>query len=473
MAIKFYNTLSRKKEIFKAISPKKAGIYTCGPTVYDYAHIGNFRAYVFADILRRYLEYRGYKVRQVMNITDVDDKTIKGSQQQGIRLKEHTEKYTKAFLEDIKTMNIVPATAYPRATEHVKEMVGLIKILLKKGYAYKTKDGIYYKISKFRDYGKLAGLDLKGLKAGARVKVDDYSKENLSDFALWKFWDPADGNIYWETEFGKGRPGWHIECSAMSMKYLGKTIDIHSGGVDLIFPHHQNEIAQSEAATGKRFVNCWMHNEHLLVNGQKMSKSLGNFYTLRDVLKMGYSPVAVRYLLLSTHYRERLNFTFDGLEAAKNTVEKISNFMKNVKNGEDNKKTAAAIKRVRSEFARHMDNDLSISEALKAVFEFINTVNRVGGGKKAYETMVGFDGVLGLGLGKIEVFSEKIKINGRDFEIESDMLVSEDVKVKIGEREEFRAKKEWKMADSIRNRLKGMGFVLEDMENGVRVKKIQ
>ncbi|MEM7819165.1 MAG: cysteine--tRNA ligase, partial [Candidatus Aenigmatarchaeota archaeon] len=291
MVLKLFNTLTRKKEVFKPIKKNEVRMYTCGPTVYDFAHIGNFRTYVWQDILKRWLLFKGFKVKHVMNLTDIDDKTIKGAREQGISLREFTEKYIKAFFEDSKTLNLLPADVYPRATEHIREIVELIKILIEKGYAYKGEDGsIYYDISKFKDYGKLSKLKIKELKAGARVKSDSYTKEEAYDFALWKAWDPEDGEVFFETEIGKGRPGWHIECSAMSMKYLGETFDIHTGGVDLIFPHHENEIAQSEAATGKKFVNYWLHAEHLIVEGRKMSKSLGNFYTLRDLLAKGYDP---------------------------------------------------------------------------------------------------------------------------------------------------------------------------------------
>src|SRR3989338_1743942 len=278
MTLKLYNTLTRRKEVFKPLKGKVVGIYSCGPTVYGFAHIGNFRAYIFSDLLRRYLKYKGYKVKQVMNLTDVDDKTIKGSRNRGIPLAEYTLKYKQAFFENIKTLNIGQVEVYPEATKHIREMVGLVKKLLKKGYAYQSGDGsIYYDISKFADYGKLAHLDMDGLKEGARIKHDEYAKEKAQDFALWKAYDNEDGDVFWETELGKGRPGWHIECSAMSMKYLCKTFDIHTGGTDTMFPHHENEKTQSEAAPGYKDVNNWLHCEHLMVEGKKMSKSLGNF----------------------------------------------------------------------------------------------------------------------------------------------------------------------------------------------------
>jgi cysteinyl-tRNA synthetase len=268
--IRLFNTLSRKKETFTPIKKGQVEMYTCGPTVYDYAHIGNFRAFLFEDLLKRWLQYKGYKVTHVMNLTDIDDKTIKGSQKQGIPLRQYTDFYAKAFFEDIKALNIAPADVYPRATDHIEEMVQIIKTLLAKGVAYKGEDGsIYFSVAKFPEYGKLSHLKVGELKAGARVSQDEYAKEEAQDFALWKAWTPEDGDVFWETELGKGRPGWHIECSAMSTKYLGETFDIHCGGIDNMFPHHENEIAQSEAATGKTFVNYWMHNEHLQVEGKK------------------------------------------------------------------------------------------------------------------------------------------------------------------------------------------------------------
>ncbi|MBM3304085.1 MAG: cysteine--tRNA ligase, partial [Candidatus Aenigmarchaeota archaeon] len=350
MAIKFHNTASRKKEAFKPIQESEVRIYTCGPTVYSFAHIGNMRSYVFADILHRFLKWKGFRLNHVMNITDVDDKTIRDSRREGASLKEFTERYTKAFFEDLGTLNIERVEHYPRATEHIAEIVRLVEALLSKGYAYKGDDAIYFSIAKFKDYGRMAHLDMKGLKAGARVSHDEYDKEHVSDFALWKFWDEQDGDVFWDTPVGKGRPGWHIECSAMSMKYLGHSLDIHTGGVDLIFPHHQNEIAQSETATGKKFVRYWMHNEHLLVNGKKMAKSAGNFYTLRDLIKKGNKPDAIRYLLLASHYRQKLNLTDEGLKAAAQAVERLADFTSRARKGKDGKGMDALVKKAGSAF---------------------------------------------------------------------------------------------------------------------------
>jgi len=464
MVFKIFNTMSRTKEEFKPLKDKEVTMYICGPTVYDYPHIGNYRAYVFGDLLARYLKYLGYKIKFVQNLTDVDDKTIKNSQKEGVSLKEYTEKYIKAFFEDLKTLNILPADVYPKATEHIPEMVAMVKTLMDKGLAYKSKDGcIYYSISKFKDYGKLAHLNPEQLKEGAsgRVLSDEYDKESARDFALWKAWTPEDGDVFWETELGKGRPGWHIECSAMSMKYLGETFDIHGGGVDLIFPHHQNEIAQAEGATGKLFVKYWVHNEWLLVEGQKMSKSLGNFYTLRDILDKGYHPLAIRYLLMSTHYRQQLNFTFKGLEAAKSSLQRIWDFMQKLDevNGKgDAELVDKAINKAKKDFDDALNDDLEISKALAAVFEFIkeiniaiNTLNK-DDAAKIKEFMTDLDKVLGF----IVVKKEKI---------------SEDIQKLVDEREAARKAKDFKKADEIRDKLKDMGIVLEDTPQGVRWKK--
>jgi cysteinyl-tRNA synthetase len=349
MSLKLYNTLTRKKEAFKPIKKGKVGMYVCGPTIYSFAHIGNFRAYMSADILRRWLKFKGFGIKQIMNLTDVDDKTIRDSKRKGISLSKFTAKYSKIFFEDLDTLNIERAERYPKATDHIKEMAALVNALMKKGLAYRGKDAIYYSIEKFKDYGKLAHLEKAQLKPGARVKQDEYDKEHAHDFALWKLWDKDDGNVFWNVEIGgkpsKGRPGWHIECSAMSMKYLGPTFDIHTGGVDLIFPHHQNEIAQSEGATGKPFVRYWLHNEHLLVNGEKMSKSAGNFYTLRDLIKKGHDAMAIRYQLLATHYRQKLNLTDDALKAAKQAVDRLTDFVANARDGKDGKGMDALVKK--------------------------------------------------------------------------------------------------------------------------------
>ncbi len=462
-SICFFNTLTRKKEVFKPIEAGKVKIYTCGPTVYDYAHIGNFRAFLFEDLLKRWLLHQGFKVIHVMNLTDIDDKTIKGSQKQQIPLRQFTDFYVKAFFEDIKTLNIELADVYPRATDLVPEMVTLIKTLIAKGYAYRGEDGsIYYAISKFPDYGKLSKIKTTELKTGARVNQDEYSKEEAQDFALWKAWTPEDGDVFWETELGKGRPGWHIECSAMSMKYLGETFDIHCGGVDNMFPHHENEIAQSEAATGKKFVNYWLHNEHLLVEGKKMAKRLGNFYTLRDLLSKGYDPIAIRYLLMSTHYRQQFNFTFEGLESAKGAVDRLRNFVRRLHDTEgndSNEKVKVLTEKLEACFSGSLDDDLDIGIALASLFDFVREVNNLldtNMVSKVEATLVGgvmmqIDDVLGV-IGKVEV----------------EEALPEDIDRLVRKREEARKAKNWKEADEIRAQLKAMGIVLEDTAQGIR-----
>jgi cysteinyl-tRNA synthetase len=461
--IHFFNTLTRKKEKFIPLEKGKVKMYTCGPTVYDFAHIGNFRTYVFQDLLRRWLEYRGFKVTQVMNITDVDDKTINGSRKQKIPLKQYTDYYTKAFFEDIEILNMEKAEHYPKATENIPEMVALIKKLMEKGYAYRgDDDSIYYAISKFKDYGKLSKIKLEELKPGARVKVDEYGKEEAQDFALWKAWDEEDGDVFWETEIGKGRPGWHIECSTMAMKYLGETIDIHSGGVDLIFPHHENEIAQSEAATGKEFAHYWLHSEHLLVEGRRMAKRFGNFYTLRDLRAKGYDPKAVRYLLMSTHYRQQLNFTFEGLEAAKSAVDRLIMFTRRLLDADGKgcgDKIRQLTKDVQKDFEEAMDDDLYIGNALAALFDFVREVNKLMDenllskeeAKEVYSLMMKFDKVLGL-IGEVKKEEELPK--------EAEEL--------IRKREEARKAKDWKTADKIREQLKAMNIIIEDTPQGVK-----
>ena len=322
--LKIYNTLTKNTEEFSPTKENEVKIYTCGPTVYNYPHIGNYRAYIFADILKRTISYNGYGVKHVMNITDVDDKTIRESQKEGKSLKEFTEFYENEFKKDIASLNIINPDKFTKATDYIDKMVEIIEKLIEKGFAYKSTDGsVYFNINKFTDYGKLSGIQLNNQKENAegRINTDEYEKDNVQDFALWKAWDEKDGEVFWETTLGKGRPGWHIECSAMSMANLGEEIDIHTGGVDLIFPHHENEIAQSEGATGKKFSKYWMHNEHLMVDGKKMAKSSNNFYTLRDIINKDINPLSFRLLLLSASYRTRMNFTWDSLEAEKIALE--------------------------------------------------------------------------------------------------------------------------------------------------------
>ena len=465
MPLKFFNTLSRQLEEFKPIENGHVRLYTCGPTVYNHAHIGNFRAYTFEDLLRRYLKYSGYKVTQVMNLTDIDDTTIKGSIAKGDALDEFTAEFFTGFYDDIDALRIERAEYYPAATTHIPEMVAMVKKLLDKGIAYRAGSDIYFSIAKFSEYGKLSHMDLTQLQAGAsqRVAADEYEKEQVSDFALWKGWDEADGNVFWETEIGKGRPGWHLECSAMSMKYLGEQFDIHTGGVDNMFPHHENEIAQSEATTGKKFVNYWLHCAHLIVESKKMSKSLGNFFTVRQLLDKGYPAVAIRYLLLSTHYRASLNFTMDGLEGAKAAIQRLRDFYDNLTIGVKDVpsgKVDELVSRVKAGFSEGLDDDLNISPSLAAIFDFVRDVNRViaesgissDDAAKVKAAMDGFDTVLAI-LRKEEV--------SLDAEVEG----------LLAERLAARKSRDFKKSDAIRDQLLAMGIILEDTPQGTVWKK--
>ncbi len=469
-----YNTLSRKKEEFTPTKDNAVRWYACGPTVYDYAHIGNFRAYVWEDILRRWFECKGWKVIQAMNLTDVDDKTIKRSQEKGIALKQFTEGFAKEFFSDMEALNIEKAEFYPRATEHIGEMVEMIKTLLKKGVAYKGDDGsVYYAVSKFPSYGKLSHTKLEGLKKGARVSHDSYDKESASDFALWKAWDAQDGEVFWETELGKGRPGWHIECSAMAQKYLGKTLDAHAGGVDLAFPHHENEIAQSEACNGKTFARFWLHCEHLLANGRKMSKSLGNYHTLREVLQKGHSSAGVRWLLLSAHYRQQLNFTFEALESAEQTVKglfELSDKLSQVKTATADAKTSRQVEKLIEEttkkFESAMDDDLNTPHAISAAFELVKGANKLlakntlskKDAQNLLEALRNFDKVFGvLDLAPSNTVSSEL---------------DKFVQAKLEERDAARSAKDYKKSDEIRKQLLSKGVEIQDTPQGTKWKKV-
>jgi len=465
--LKLYNTLTRKKETFKQLKNKKVGMYTCGPTVYDFAHIGNFRAYCVADILQRYLKYQGYKVKWIMNITDIDDKTIAGAQKAKIPLDKFTSFYKKAFFFDLEKLNIEKANKYPEATKYIPEMVNLVKKLLNKGYAYKSNGSIYFKLSSFKNYGHLARIDLSQIKPDVRIDQDQYEKENVEDFVLWKAKKEREPSF--KTEIGEGRPGWHLECSVMSTKYLGQPFDIHTGGIDLIFPHHQNEIAQSEAGYGKRFVNFWFHNEHLLVEGQKMAKSLGNFYTLKDLEKKNYNPLALRYLFLTAQYRDPLNFTFKSLEAAEKTLQNLKDFMQVINLGKfpeskQNLKIGKILTKTKKDFEKALNNDLNTPKALAVIFEMTKNINKgIDRGKfskedqeKVKKTVEEFDSVLG--------FLEKL---GKQEEL------NEDFKALIKERERARQAKDWAKADAIRDQLEEEGIELEDTPQGPRWKIIK
>jgi len=468
--LKFYNTLTRKKQVFKPLEKGKVGIYTCGPTVYDFAHIGNFRAYVFADILRRCLEYKRYKIKHIMNITDIDDKTIKKSGKEKIGLKALTKKYTQEFFKDLKTLNIKKADFYPQATDHIKEMLKAVEVLEKKGFAYEKLNSVYFDISKFKGYGKLSRVDLKGIKPGATVDLDEYEKDAPGDFTLLKRSTLAElkRGIFCDTKWGKARPGWHLECSVMSMKYLGKTFDIHTGGVDLIFPHHENEIAQSEALTGKKFVNFWLHNEHLLVGGKKMSKSLGNYYTLRDLIKKGFSWQAIRYFLISTHYQQKADLSFKKLEAAENSLQRISDFIEKLSDlsskkkasSKAKKKLTAILKQAEKDFEKAVDDNLNMPEALAALFNLIRQANKIKEidaktAQQFLDLINKFDTVLGLKL--LETRQKKDKIP------EQVLLLAE-------KREKYRQQKQWEKADVLRKKIAELGYQIKDTPKGPKIK---
>jgi cysteinyl-tRNA synthetase len=448
--LKLFNTLTRKKETFKPIKPKQVGIYSCGLTVYNYGHIGNYRAFVASDILKRYLEYLNFKVKKIVNITDVDDKTIKGSIKQKQSLKDYTEKYTQAFLEDEKTLNIEESFKYPKATEHINEMVKLIQTLLDKKIAYKTDDGIYFDIKKFKDYGKLSGVKLENLKKNVRIDNDEYDKENAQDFALWKFYDKDDGDVFWETKIGKGRPGWHIECSAMSNKYLGKHFDIHTGGIDLVFPHHENEIAQSESANNQPLANYWVHNEWMMVEGKKMSKSLGNYYTVRDITKKGFNPLTLRYFYLTGHYRSQVNFTLENLKNAQNSLDRLKRIIQTI-SSDKSEKSKSANKQYLKEFEKTMDDDLNTPEALQVLWKLIRD-------KKAK--------------GKINTIKEMDKVFGLNLLEKQEIQVPKQVQELAEQREQARKDKDYKKADELRDKIKDLGFQLDDTSEGVKITKL-
>jgi cysteinyl-tRNA synthetase len=464
--LKFQNTLSGKIEEFQPLNGNEVRLYICGPTVWSFAHIGNFRTFVFADILRRYLKYKGYKLTHVFNLTDVDDRIINEAKAAGKTIDEFTAPFIEAFWEDFNALGCERPEVTPRATHHVAEMIQIIETLLKNGHAYESEGSIYYRISAFPDYGKLSKINFKGNREGAsgRVDTDKYDKENANDFALWKLVD-GDEPTGWDAPFGRGRPGWHIECSAMSMKYLGETFDVHAGGVDLKFPHHENEIAQSEGATDKLFAKYWLHSEHLMVEGKTMSKSLGNYYTFRDLLAKGYTPSAIRYLLLSVPYHNQLNFTFHTLDGAESTVERLRNFRTVVREANttsgSNAETKGLIEKSLQEFETAMDDDLNTSAALAAVHNLVREINtvlakdglQVEDQKAVLETLEKFDSVL--------------NIFGRQ---ENQMLDAEIEKL-IEERQEARRNRSFARSDEIRNLLAQQGIVLEDTKDGVRWKR--
>ncbi|MHA1409791.1 MAG: cysteine--tRNA ligase [Candidatus Odinarchaeia archaeon] len=469
MVLRLYNTLTRTKEVFTPFNAKEVKMYSCGPTVYATPHIGNYRSFLVGDLIRRYLEYKGYTVRYVMNITDIDDKTIRDSQKAGLSLNDFTEKYTEEFLKGLEILNIKKATVYPRATKHVNDMLKMTKTLIEKGFAYPMNGSVYFDISKFKEYGKLSKIDLDEIKAGFTVDVDEYEKDDPKDFALMKRSTPDEinHNIYFESEWGKVRPGWHIECSVLSMKFLGDKIDIHTGGVDLIFPHHENEIAQSEAYTGKKVVKYWVHIEHLLVNGEKMSKSLGNYITLQGLQKK-IEPGAIRYFLLSAHYRKKLNYTDEAANQAqinylklKETFDRLTFYLQSAK---DNSTIADAdfidkINALKNRFIEALDDDLNTPLALRVFHMLAREINKKLDSNADYNFLVT----------AYKIFNDFAEILGFKFE-EDALVLSDEVKELIDRREEARKRKDWKTADMIRAELRKMGVILLDTPKGVRIK---
>ncbi len=463
--IRFFNTMSGKLEDFRPLEKGVVKLYTCGPTVYDYAHIGNFRAYIFEDLLKRFLLFKGYKVKHVMNITDVEDKIIRAANELGVSLQQYTGKYTDAFFQDLGRLNILPADVYPRATEHIPEMVEMVRALLDKGFAYHKDGSYYFDISRFPDYGRLSKIDMDARKAGVRIDSDEYEKESVHDFALWKA--QKEGEFSWDTELGPGRPGWHIECSVMSSKYLGDSFDIHCGGVDNIFPHHENEIAQSEAYSGRRFVRYWLHCQHLVRDGQKMSKSKGNTISIRELTtEHGADPMALRLLLLSTHYRKMLNFTFDALHQAESSLQRIRDFLYELETRSfpegDTAPVEDLLRAGEAEFESGLGDDLNISTALSAIFGLIKKANillsreevSAKGAVLLGETVHSWDRVLGI-------------LPARE-----PQALPDEIRHKIDERERARAAKDFARADSIRDELLARGIALEDAKEGVRWKTV-
>jgi len=460
--LKLHNILTRKKEIFKPFRKDWVGLYTCGPTVYNYAHIGNLRTYIFEDILRRTLEYAGYKVRQVMNITDVDDKIIREASVSEKNISEFVKPYEAAFFKDLAKLNIEKVWKYPKATAHIREMIKIIDLLLKRGFAYEMDGSVYFNISKFKKYGRLSRLKTRELKTGTRINLDEYDKKDIRDFVLWKKVKAREP--FWKAPFGEGRPGWHIECSAMSMKYLGETFDIHAGGVDLIFPHHENEIAQSEGATGKQFARFFAEGEHLLVNGKKMSKSLSNILTLRDIEKRGFNPLAFRYLILTVNYRSKLNFTWESLVAAENSLKKLYDFIRGLSVPYSVRyklyltEYGTKLNAYQSRFQKAAFGDLDIPRALSVLWDIIYHYHKYPNqydSKAVLALLYDFDRVFGLGLKAVK--PEKIP-----------QKIIELVK----KREDLRKEKKWMEADKIREEIEKKGWIVEDTVSGPKIKRI-
>jgi cysteinyl-tRNA synthetase len=494
MALELFNTLSDKVEEFHPLEDNLVRMYACGPTVYDYGHIGNFRTFIVVDTLRRFLKQSGYQLKHVMNITDVDDKIIRNAARDGVSVQQYTKKYRQAFLEDADALNIEHPELMVKATDHIAEMARFIASLVEKGFAYRTDDGSYYfRIAKFPEYGKLSKKDFAGMTDGARVDVDEYDKDNARDFALWKA--PKPGEAFWDTEIGPGRPGWHIECSTMSMKYLGETFDIHCGGEDLIFPHHENEIAQSEAKTGKPFVHVWVHSRFLLVEGEKMAKSAGNFFTVRDLILMGHKPSSIRFLLISVPYRKQLNFTFDGLTQAANSVERLRNFKLRLETSQFPEGTNAAIaeiaKNTSEEMTAGLNDDLNTARALGAIFDMVRDVNAaadvgdVGKGDvpALLKVLEQFEEIFAVlkddDAAKVRATVEWAKAEGIEERIspataelaKAATLSDAEIEQLVAEHSQARKARDFARSDAVRTQLGENGVILENTKDGVRWKR--
>lgn len=466
MEMKVFNSLTRRDEPLAPIADNTIRMYTCGPTVYNFAHIGNFRAYTFEDILRRAIQFNGMRVKQVMNLTDVDDKTIRGANAANVPLTDYTKTYKEAFFADLRKLNVQPAEVYPAATDHIPEMISLVEKLIDKGVAYKSDDGsVYFAVTKFPGYGKLAHIDFDSQRTGARCAADEYDKENVGDFALWKAWEPSDGPVGWDSPWGRGRPGWHIECSAMSMKYLGETFDLHTGGIDNLFPHHENEIAQAEAATGKEFVKTWMHCAHLKVNGEKMSKSAGNFFTLRDLIEKGWSGREIRYVLVNAHYRQGLNFAFSALEDARKSLARIDTCVDALERLAGGAGAGGPVpefaQNALAEFTAAINDDLNTPKAFAALFELVRHANA---------WMQGGDVPPASATAILDVFRRMDSVLGVIFFGKSEKAeVPPEIQALLNQRAEARKAKNWAESDRIRDEIAAAGWVVKDSRDGQSV----
>ena len=459
--MKVYNSLTRRTEELRPLSENTIRLYTCGPTVYNFAHIGNFRAYAFEDILRRVIQFNGMGIRQVMNLTDVDDKTIRGANAAGVPLTDYTKTYKDAFFADLAKLNIQPAEVYPAATDHIPEMIALVEKLMEKGVAYQSEDGsVYFKVREFPGYGKLAHIDFDNQRTGLRCAADEYDKENVGDFALWKAWEASDGPVGWDSPWGRGRPGWHLECSAMSMKYLGETFDLHTGGIDNLFPHHENEIAQAEAATGKEFVRTWMHCAHLRVNGEKMSKSAGNFFTLRDPIEKGYTGREIRYVLINAHYRTGLNFAFSALDDARKSLARIDECVGRVQAAADGAARGDGAvpefaAKCLADFTDAVNDDLNLPSAFAALFDLVRQTN-------SHLAEVADPAAL------LSVFRRMDEVLGVIFfgNVKDKVEIPQEVQSLLDARAEARKVKDWATSDRLRDEIAAAGWIVKDSKDG-------